>query len=515
MIRSLLLLVLIILVVVAVLLGPRAYAFYNSQGPLPGGVTLGGMEPAGETLEEVAANLHEIYQQPVAAYYDKERVILDPAEIDFRVDVNAMIAEAVPLGEGMGFWRPFLGEVFEQPVETVDIPSRYTLDEGKLAAWFDRVAEKHDTTARPPYGVALAPGTPYTSTFMFQAGKPGLELEPNLSAPAVIEALLSPTQREVDLVLVEVPPPPPTLAELEKLLARRADAFPGLVSVFVRQVNGDEEVSIDPEIAFAGMSTMKVPIIVELFRMLDEPPGIETTKLLTQTLGMSGNFTANLLLRKIGGGEIGNEWQGAEKVTRMMQDLGLRNSFMATPYDQESLPRSYSTPANSRTDVTTLPDTHMQTTAKDVALLMEWIVQCSEGGGTLLAAYPDELTPEECQRMIDFIAYNKKGILLETGVPPDAKLIHKHGFVEDSHGDVAAVWGPAGPYVVSLYIYKYGWVEWDLSSSIMADVSKAAWDYFTLVANGGEPPKVEALPEEPATDASGPPEGSTTAPPDG
>ncbi|MEI2690212.1 MAG: hypothetical protein V9H69_11090 [Anaerolineae bacterium] len=34
-------------------------------------------------------------------------------------------------------------------------------------------------------------------------------------------------------------------------------------------------------------------------------------------------------------------------------------------------------------------------------------------------------------------------------------------------------------------------MEWDLSSSIMADVSKAAWDYFTLVANGGQPPAVD------------------------
>jgi len=34
-------------------------------------------------------------------------------------------------------------------------------------------------------------------------------------------------------------------------------------------------------------------------------------------------------------------------------------------------------------------------------------------------------------------------------------------------------------------------MEWDLSSSLMADVSKAAWDYFTLVANGGQPPAVD------------------------
>ena len=88
---------------------------------------------------------------------------------------------------------------------------------------------------------------------------------------------------------------------------------------------------------------------------------------------------------------------------------------MATPYDTEALPRTYSTPANSRKDYSTLPDQHMQTTAKDIGLILEWIVQCSEGGGTLLAAYPDQLTADECKQMLEFLALNKKGILLETG----------------------------------------------------------------------------------------------------
>ncbi|MEA3335256.1 MAG: serine hydrolase [Chloroflexota bacterium] len=495
--RNLLLLLLVILVAVAVLLGPSALAYYNSQGPLPGGISLAGLDPSGQDLEEIAGNLHETFMQPVAVYYDGERIILYPEDIGFQPDVNAMIAEAVPFGEGLGFWRPFPSQLMDHPPDPLDIPLKYTLDEEKLGAWFYEVAQDFDQEPRPPSGVALVPGTPYTSTFMFQAGKPGLELEPNLSMPGLLDALEDPVQREAHLVLVEIPPPPPTIKELERLLANRADQFPGLVSIFVRQVGGDEEVSVDPDIAFAGMSTMKVPIMAELYRsVLGKGPGVETTKLLTSTMGLSGNFTANLLLRLIGGGNIGDEWSGADRVTATLRNLGLENSFMATPYDKDSLPKTYSTPANSRTDVSTAPDKHMQTTAKDSALLLEWLVQCSEGGGTLLAIYPDQLTADECSQMLEFMDLNKKDILLETGLPPDVRMVHKHGFVEDSHSDAAIVWSPAGPYVVAVFIHKFGWVEWDLSSSIMADVSKAAWDYFTLVANGGEPPKVESSPEE-------------------
>ncbi len=499
--RPLLLLLFIVLIIAGVLLGPSAFAFYQSQGPLPGGVTLGGLAPQGETLEDVARNMHEALQQPVAVYYDTQRIILRPGDIDFQVDVNAMVAEAVPYGEGIGFWRPFLGNVFDRPVQPVDIPLKVTFNEEKLAAWLHTVAQENDTVARPAYGVALAPGTPFTSTFMFQAGQPGLELEPNLSAQRVLNALSSPTNRQANLVLVEVPPPAPSIEELEKLLVARSDRFPGYVSLFIRQVGSGEEAAIDPDIAFSGMSTLKIPIMMDLYRrVLDEPPDIETTKLLTSTFALSSNFAANLMLRQIGGGDVGDEWQGAARLTEILQGLGLRNTFMVSPYDTDRPPRAYSTPANSDKTWDTRPDGNMQTTAKDIGLVLEWIVQCSQGGGTLLAAFPGQLTPDECQQMLEIIALNHNNILLETGVPGGTRYAHKHGFVSDAHGDVGVFWGPAGPYIVSLFIYKPGWMEWDVSSSIMADVSKAAWDYFTLVANGGQPPEVET----PLPDASSP-----------
>ena len=500
--RPLLLLLLIVLIIAGILLGPSALAFYQSQGPLPGGVTLGGMRPPeGETLEDVARNLHETFQQPVAVYYDTQRIILRPGDIDFEVDVNAMVADAVPYGEGIGFWRPFLGDVFERPVAPVDIPLKVTFDEQKLAAWLDTVAQEHDTVARPAYGVALAPGTPFTSTFMFQAGQPGLELETNLSAQRVLNALSSPTDRQANLVLVEVPPPAPSIKELEKLLVARSDRFPGYVSLFIRQVGSDEEAVIDPDIAFAGMSVLKIPMAMELYRtQLDGTPDIEASKLLSDTFALSSNFAANLMLRLIGGGGVGDEWQGAIKMTETLQGLGLQNTFMASPYDTDRQSRIYTTPANSDKTWDTEPDSQRQTTAKDIGLVLEWIVQCSQGGGTLLAAFPDQLTPDECQQILDFIALDRNGILLETGVPPETRFAHKHGFVNSTHGDVGVFWGPAGPYIVSLFIYKPGWMEWETSSSMMADVSKAAWDYFTLVANGGQPPEIDT----PLPDASSP-----------
>ena len=52
---------------------------------------------------------------------------------------------------------------------------------------------------------------------------------------------------------------------------------------------------------------------------------------------------------------------------------------------------------------------------------------------------------------------------------------HKHGFTEEQHANVALVWGPTGPYVLSLFLYKPGWLDWDVSNSTMYNVSRITW----------------------------------------
>ncbi len=313
--RPFLFLLLIVLIIAGVLLGPSAFAFYQSQGPLPGGVTLGGMTPQGETLEDVARNLHETFQQPVAVYFDDQRIILRPDDVDFQVDVNSMVAEAVPYGEGIGFWRPFLGEgVRPARPQPVDIPLKMTFDEaeaGRLAGQRGR----RSTTGRP---TALRRGAGARNALYQHLHVPGWPAGSgagaNLSAQRVVQALSSPTNREANLVLVEVPPPPPSIKELEKLLVARSDRFPGIVSLFVRQVGGDEEVAIDPDIAFAGMSIMKIPMMMELYRsVIDGTPDVETTKLLSDTLGAERQLHGQLDVAPDRRRRVGNEWQGATR----------------------------------------------------------------------------------------------------------------------------------------------------------------------------------------------------------
>jgi hypothetical protein len=62
--------------------------------------------------------------------------------------------------------------------------------------------------------------------------------------------------------------------------------------------------------------------------------------------------------------------------------------------------------------------------------------------------------------------------------PNDQWIVHKHGFAFESHSDVALVWGPNGPYVISIFLFRDGWMDWGTSNSTMQKVSRITWNFF-------------------------------------
>jgi beta-lactamase class A len=190
------------------------------------------------------------------------------------------------------------------------------------------------------------------------------------------------------------------------------------------------------------------------------------------------NTQANLLLRQVIG--KGDGYQGAESLTASMHHLGLINTFMAAPYDGEAT-FAIVTPANSRTDVTTEAESSMQTTPLDVGLLLEMIYQCSQGGGALMAAYPDTFSIDECGQMVDWMSTNHIDSLIEAGVPVGTKVAHKHEFTGETHADAAIVFGPSGDFVLVAFLYRPQWLEWEESAPLIADIATATYNYFNAL----------------------------------
>jgi beta-lactamase class A len=460
-----------VVVVVGVLLALLVWQVINwraSLSVLPQGTTVAGLDVGELEIDQALANVEAALSQEVEVTYQDEVLRLSPQNVEFRFDpegTRAAIEEAVSDRHGL---NGFLAFLLRRTAEPPALPASASYSEQQLDAFLARVSQQYDRPSQPP--------VPLNEYLTFRAGRPGYQLDHEASQREMADALLSAVEREAELVAQVEAAPPPEMDQLAEMLNIALADFVGIPSVFVKDLQTGAELEINPDVAYAGMSVLKIAVMLEAYRALDGSPNITQTQLLTWTITESENHTANALLRDVIGG--GDAYQGAENLTVSMAYLGLVNTFMATPYDEEVLSFSTVTPANTDEVFDTQPDPFMQTTAGDVGLLLEMIYHCSQGGGTLMVAYPGDFTPQECQQMLDLLAANRIDSLIEVGLPPDTPIAHKQGLIPDTHADAGIVMSPNGDFVLVIFLYYPTWLDWELSNATMADVASATYSFF-------------------------------------
>ena len=262
--RKLLRILLILAVIAAALLTLPYLRYRRTAGAVPAWVRLGGMEVSGQTAEQVAVALRRGFEEPVAAYYGGERILLRPQTVGFAVDTEAMLAEAQQRNSVFGLARYLTEKSLNRQPHTVDVPLRYTVNIAALDAWLAEVAAAHD---RPPL-----PPQPIVQTMSIVPGKPGQALDMEASRSQMLATLADPSSRTVNLAVAETPAPSIGIQALGDLLKARLDEFPGIASLYLHYLPTGEEITINPDVAYAGTSTLKIPILEQLYRKLDAPP---------------------------------------------------------------------------------------------------------------------------------------------------------------------------------------------------------------------------------------------------
>ena len=323
--------------------------------------------------------------------------------------------------------------------------------------------------------------------------------EPTPTELPQVTAVPSSTPLSVPSPLVETETAPeqgrPGLRYLEAAISETLADFDGFSSYVVVDLQTGERIAHNEDVALAGMSLIKVPILINTYRVLDGPPDIEQTKLISETTALSSNYAANLLLQTIAGKP--DSYAGADIVTQSMRDLGMYNTFIAVPIDGE--PRkdrlnTVLTPANQRTDITTHADPFRQITTGDLAGLLQMIYSCAEeDDGPLRELYKEQLTAGECREMLEKMQLNELARLLENGLPDDVPFAHKVGWIDDTHGDGGIVFSPGGDYILVMALYTPQWLEWEESAPLFETVSRQAYAHF----NDPDPYKGVILPPPP------------------
>ena len=378
------LLIITLLVVASFYLLYQGFLYTRARDKMPTGMIVAGIDVAGLTVEETADLVNSYYMSPVNIQHREETVELNPADIGFRLDMEAMLHEAEIQSTPDDAWLGYLEFILGRSFKPVEIELNATHDRGTLIEHLEMLASFMDQPATEPWLVE--------ETESYEMGKPGFVTDVEGSLPVVEEALYKPDSRQAQLVIVDQDAGSFDMEMLEESIQRQIQAFNGLGSFFIMDLANGEELGINENMALSGLSVVKIAILLETFRALDFEPTSDQAKLIAETAIYSGNFSANLLLDVVAGQD--NAYLGVDILTESMQKLGLENTFIVTPYEEPDRPGkgTRDTPANLRQDVTTNPDPTMQTTAEDMGTLLSMIYHCSKGGGTLLAIYPEQLT---------------------------------------------------------------------------------------------------------------------------
>ncbi len=264
--------------------------------------------------------------------------------------------------------------------------------------------------------------------------------------------------------------------DVETSLRRIIAASGAEVAVAFRTLDGRSEVLIDPDKPFHAASTMKVPVMIELFRQarlgtvsLDDTLAIRNEfrsivdgsayqlsvgddsdrevydaigktltlrQLCEAMITVSSNFAANLLMYKLGG----------ERIRKTVSALDAEGMQVLRGVEYN---KAFEKGLNN------------STTARGLLTLMQRLAM-----GTAV----DKTSDAE---MIAILARQKFNDAIPAGLPAGTRVAHKTGSITRIHHDAAVVYG-SRPYVLVLLVR--GMENQKKSAALMADLSRVLYE---------------------------------------
>lgn len=478
---------------IAIVLAVIALIGYSRQrNNYPRGMTIAGVPVGGVNPQIASERVLQVYSSPIEVQYGDAIIHVDPSVVGFELDMDSMMAAADLERTGGSFWGGFWNYLWNRDPTPVEVPLRATIAEDRLRNYL-----QNEISAR--YDEPATPAQPIPGSTAFTPGTPGVMLDIDRAVRLIEDTLRSPNNRKVVLSFQRSVAARPTMQNLEILLQQNIELaeFNGVIGVYLQDLHNGQEIhfamdqgeliSVNPDVPFTASSTVKIPIMVSYFIKYGEDAlNEESSAMILDMIRRSENPPADRLMERL------DPLRGPLVVTEDMRKIGLENTFLAgffcSPESPCPLLERIATPANQRTDVFTDPDPFNQTTPSDIGMLLSDIYQCAEnGGGALIAAFPDRITPEMCQQMILFLAADQIGVLIEAGVPEGTRVAHKHGWISDAASlviqnisDAAIVYTPGGNYVLVIYAYHPVQTVWEPVSGLFAQLSQAVYNYYNL-----------------------------------
>jgi beta-lactamase class A len=234
--------------------------------------------------------------------------------------------------------------------------------------------------------------------------------------------------------------------------------------------------AIDPEKEFHAASTMKVPVMIELFRQADagrlslddalpvknefhsivdgsvyqlsvgDDSDAEVYRAVGKTMTLrqlceamitvSSNFAANLLIERL----------GAKNIQRTVDELGAGGMHVLRGVEDQ---KAFDKGMNNTTTA---------------AALTALLARITEGTAA---------SKDSCREMTNILARQHFNDAIPAGLPPGTPVAHKTGNITGIHHDAAIVGGPH-PYV--LVVLVRGITDEKKSAALIASISREVWN---------------------------------------
>lgn len=462
-------------------------AFTQRETSLPNGITIAGVPVGNLSLAQATARIEQIYASPITVYYRDYPINITPDSVGFRLNLPTMLANATATSEQEGgFWQRFFNDLLGRSnTQTLDIPLIAEYQQSALRAQIDQIASVFDrSSANASFDL---------QSFSAFSGESGYAMDKEEALELIDTALKSATVRFVDLPVSGGQFSQPTLETLRELIISYLDSegfiYDGqtsVASVFIMDLKTGEEINILGDVAFTAASTIKMPILLSYFKVLEGEVNQDNAFLMANSLLCSANSTSNLIMKDIIG--RGNLFTGIAEVTNTAQYLGAKNTFITAPFIDGSPNQELGSIAPPKTApnvaYNTSPDPFNQTTAEDLGTLFALVYDCANYNSGLITAYPNgEFTQRECRQMLELMSGLDLNRLLEAGVPEGTRIAYKNGWVGEVTGVSGIVFPPNGrDFVISIFIWEdtgaRGFQDYIRLWPIVENITRATWNYF-------------------------------------
>ena len=214
-----------------------------------------------------------------------------------------------------------------------------------------------------------------------------------------------------------------------------------------------------------------------------------TTAALKKMIVESDNLKANdVLAASAGGTSTDSAFEGANQMSAMLADIGLKNTFLYVPFESGDFIKLYKVkfktgPKQGGEAPFIKASNTLRTTPFEMAQIYIDLEQCSQGKGILLEKYAENLSAARCKEMLGWLETNGDHTRMLSGLPASAKVAHKSGWIPpEIQADAGIVRSPGGDFVLSIYMSQPGDAYSDSQViGLLGGVARLVYSYYNPV----------------------------------